>query len=167
MKSAKSKSKKHVKNNKNNFPKISVILILAFSTLLVLYVFKLATYQIKPVIETPKSENKIIPVEVGKNLEPDKNVSYNVPILMYHYVEYVTDTRDTFRKSMNIEPHIFESQIKTLKENGYTFLTASELNSIMNGYRMIPDKSVLSTFDDGQWDYATEVLLILKRYNAK
>ncbi len=167
MKSANSHLKKRKINRENNFPKISVVLIIAFSTLLVLYIFKLATYQIKPVIETPQSENKIIPIEVGKNLNPDKKTTYKVPILMYHYVEYVTDTRDTFRKSMNIEPPIFEEQIKTLKDNGYTFLTASELNSIMNGYRMMPDKPVLITFDDGHWDNATVVLPILKKYNAK
>ncbi len=30
--------------------------------------------------------------------------SINVPILMYHYVEYVTDKRDTIRQSLDIYP---------------------------------------------------------------
>jgi len=167
MKSAKSNHKNRKKKDKKYFPKISFLLILAFSALIILHILKLATHQIKPVVDTPSSDNKLIPAEVGKSLEPDKKITYSVPILMYHYVEYVTDTRDTFRKSMNIEPHIFEAQIKTLEENGYTFLTASELSNALNGYRMMPDKPVLITFDDGHWDNATDVLPILEKYNAK
>lgn len=157
-------SKKFRKKRKDKFPKFSVILILTFSTFLILYVYKLATYQLKPVVETPISENKKIPDDVNKNSEIR---SYKVPILMYHYVENITDTRDTFRKSMNIEPPIFEAQIKTLKDNGYTFMTASELSSAIDGYRMFPDKPVLITFDDGHFDNATVVLPILKKYHAK
>lgn len=93
--------------------------------------------------------------------------TFRVPILMYHYVEHVTDTRDTIRQSLAISPTMFESQMKTLKEAGYTFLTASELADIMDGKRRLPNKPVLITIDDGHWDIYTDILPILQKYNVK
>ncbi len=93
--------------------------------------------------------------------------SVHAPILVYHYVEYVTDERDTIRKSLNILPYIFIRQIETLKNAGYTFITASELIDIMDGITHAPKKPVLITFDDGYRDFYTDVFPILKKYNIR
>lgn len=89
-----------------------------------------------------------------------------IPVLMYHYVEYVNDPRDTTRKRLNIRPDIFEEQVKTLKDAGYTFLTAQEIGRILDGTMTAPEKSVALTFDDGHWDIDTTVLPILKKYKV-
>ncbi|MDO8657863.1 MAG: polysaccharide deacetylase family protein [Candidatus Levybacteria bacterium] len=93
--------------------------------------------------------------------------SLHAPILIYHYVEYVQDEKDTIRKSLNILPHIFIKQIETLKNAGYTFITASELIDIMDGKINTPQKPILITFDDGYRDFYTDVFPILKKYNVK
>lgn len=93
--------------------------------------------------------------------------SFRVPILMYHYVEYVTDKNDTIRESLNIKPHAFEAQVKTLKDAGYTFLYASDLGKILDGKKELPEKPVILTFDDGYLDFYTDVLPILKKHKAK
>lgn len=93
--------------------------------------------------------------------------SISVPILIYHYVEYVKDEKDTIRKSLNIPPSIFVKQIETLKNAGYTFITASELMDVMDGKIDSPLKPVIITFDDGYRDFYTDVFPILKRYNIK
>ena len=85
---------------------------------------------------------------------------------MYHYVEYVKDTKDTIRQSLNINPYVFEEQIKTLKEAKYTFLTARDLGRILDGKRTLPPKPILITIDDGHWDLDTDILPILQKYNA-
>lgn len=91
----------------------------------------------------------------------------HVPILMYHYVEYITDENDTIRRSLNINPDIFENQVKTLKDAGYTFLTVSELSEILNRQQPVPEKPVVLTFDDGHWDFRTVVMPILEKHGAK
>ncbi len=89
-----------------------------------------------------------------------------VPILMYHYVEVVTDTRDTIRQSLNIEPVVFEAQLQTLKGANYNFLTAKELGEIIDGKRPLPPKPIVLTFDDGHYDLATDVLPLLQKYQV-
>ncbi len=92
--------------------------------------------------------------------------SFRLPILIYHYVEYVTDERDTIRKSLNIEPHIFEAQIKSLRGAGYTFITPAQISQIETG-RIKIEKPVILSFDDGYRDFYTDVFPILKKHNIR
>lgn len=96
-----------------------------------------------------------------------KHMAYRIPILMYHYVEYVQDKGDTIRQSLDITPYTFEQQVKTLSDNGYTFLTAKELGDAIEGVSIPPKKSVVLTFDDGYRDFYTDAYPILKKYHAK
>lgn len=91
--------------------------------------------------------------------------SIKLPILIYHYVEYVTDERDTIRQSLNINPHTFENQITTLKDAGYTFITPSDIENLMESQKI--RKPIIISFDDGYEDFYTDVLPIIKRQNVK
>lgn len=93
--------------------------------------------------------------------------TFDVPILLYHYVEYVKDARDTIRRSLDITPYTFEHQVQTLKDGGYTFLTPKDLNTIIENKMALPKKSVILSFDDGYEDFYTDVLPILKKYNVR
>lgn len=90
-----------------------------------------------------------------------------VPILMYHYVEYVKDKHDTYRMKLDIVPAIFEEQIKTLSNEGYTFLSMKDLADGIDGKKALPKKPVVITLDDGHWDVYTDILPILQKYKAK
>lgn len=90
-----------------------------------------------------------------------------IPILMYHYVEVVTDKNDTIRQSLNILPSVFEKQVSTLLQDGYTFLTMSEVAEVLAGTRAPPSKAVALTFDDGHRDVATVVVPLLQRLQAR
>jgi len=87
-----------------------------------------------------------------------------VPILMYHYVEYNLDKNDYLRDSLNIPPHIFEHQIITLKDAGYTFVVPSEIYG--KSYKPV-QKPIILSFDDGYGDFYTDVYPILQKHNAK
>ncbi len=93
--------------------------------------------------------------------------TFRVPILMYHYVEYVKDKGDTIRISLNITPFTFEEEIKTLIGAGYTFMTNAELADVLDKKTTLPAKPILLTFDDGYRDFYTDVLPILKKYHVK
>jgi len=90
-----------------------------------------------------------------------------VPILMYHYVEYVKDKGDTIRQSLDTLPITFEKQLETLSNGGYTFMTMRELGDVFDGKRRLPDKPLILTFDDGYGDFYTDAYPLLKKYNAK
>ncbi len=91
-----------------------------------------------------------------------------IPILMYHYVEYVADKGDTIRQSLNITPYTFEKQLQTLADAGYTFLTASDMGTLFDGKKhTLPAKAIVITFDDGYRDFYTDVYPLLQKYHAK
>lgn len=119
----------------------------------------------KDISELPSEYRQVL----GSKTEPNakKTVSLKIPILMYHYVEYVADPGDKIRISLNIPPSVFENQVKTLQDAGYTFLTASEFDDIIGGKMKVPQKPVLLTFDDGYRDFYTDAYPILKKYNVK
>lgn len=90
-----------------------------------------------------------------------------VPILMYHYIEYVKNQHDTIRISLNTTPYTLEEEIKTLIGAGYTFMTNSELADCLDGKASLPQKPILLTFDDGYRDFYTDAYPILKKYHVK
>lgn len=109
-----------------------------------------------------------LPPEV-KNAKPQikSPIEVNIPILLYHYVEYVKDQGDTIRKSLDIMPFVLDAQIKTLKEAGYSFLTMADVANIIDGKVNAPSKPVVLSFDDGYRDFYTDVFPILKKYQVK
>ena len=84
----------------------------------------------------------------------------NIPILCYH------NLNPTTRGSMNMTPAKFESQIKWLKDNGFTIVPLKEAVDYLQGKRAsLPNKPVVITADDG-WQSDYEYLLpIVKKYN--
>ncbi|MBI5122789.1 polysaccharide deacetylase family protein [Candidatus Roizmanbacteria bacterium] len=166
--------RKKTKKSVNNFNKADLIkggLVLAAILVLIgigYFIRSMRQEKVKFKTETSRSIQRSLPAEVKKRVElASPSASMRVPILMYHYVEYVQDKNDTIRQSLNINPFIFEEQIKTLKNAGYTFMTARELGDVLDGKRLLPSNPLLLTFDDGHWDFSTDILPILKKYNVK
>lgn len=61
---------------------------------------------------------------------------------------------------INTRPDNFDSQLKALKDHGYSTITADQFKGFLAG-QPLPDKSVLLTFDDGyldNWVYAHPIL---------
>lgn len=115
-----------------------------------------------------KNQEKVLGVKIfNQNNQVALPTSIHVPILMYHYVEYVQDQGDKTRISLNTTPYTLEQEIKTLSEAGYAFLTTSELVDVFDGKKTLPQKPILLTFDDGYRDFYTDVYPILKKYNVK
>jgi peptidoglycan/xylan/chitin deacetylase (PgdA/CDA1 family) len=165
----KRKTKKLSKSNFNFKNYLYLLFVLLVVFMVGLFIDKFISSQIKTIVETSRSEVRKIPTSIEKQYQKEASISatFRVPILLYHYVEYVQDKKDTIRQGLNINPFIFDNQIKTLSEACFTFITAKELGEVLDGKRVLPKKPVLLTFDDGHWDLDTEVLPILKKYHAK
>lgn len=88
----------------------------------------------------------------------------NIPILLYHYVEYITNPEDTSRVSLTIFPNVFEMQILALKEAGYVFITPKDIPKAL---RDVSDqKYVILSFDDGYRTFYDYAYPILKKNNV-
>jgi len=88
--------------------------------------------------------------------------SYNIPILMYHYV---TDSDSA--QAMHLPKENFRRQIEYLKKNKYKFLTLDDVYQYKSQGRKFPRKSIVITFDDGYENIYDNALPILKEYGAK
>ncbi|MBI4039857.1 polysaccharide deacetylase family protein [Candidatus Daviesbacteria bacterium] len=133
--------------------------------MVVLLTFLVGKFYLKGFIFRP-AEMTQLPPDV-KTLDTAKEVvSLKVPVLLYHYVEFVKDQGDTIRKSLNILPPVFDAEIKTLKDANYTFITPSIIPDILSGKVKAPAKPVILSFDDGYRDFYTDVFPILKKYNV-
>lgn len=87
----------------------------------------------------------------------------DVPIIMYHSV--LKDT--ALSGKYVITPSELESDIKYLKDNGYSFVSGSDLINFTYDNNPLPEKPVMLTFDDGFYNNYGYVVPILKKYDAK
>lgn len=99
--------------------------------------------------------------------DPTQPIYYKIPILMYHYVEPVSDPRNKVRTALNTLPLTLEEQILTLKKANYTFLTNEQISDILDGKKDLPKNPIALTFDDGYRDFYEWAYPILKRENAR
>lgn len=141
-------------------------------TAAVIAYFFISPYFKAPVIDETKNMVTLPPEMVHvlgseTNIKTPPAISFRVPILMYHYVEYIKDSKDKIRISLHIPPNVFESQLQTLQENGYTFITTSDIDLALAGKIKLPPRPILITFDDGYRDFYTDVYPILKKHRAK
>jgi peptidoglycan/xylan/chitin deacetylase (PgdA/CDA1 family) len=89
-----------------------------------------------------------------------------VPILLYHYVEYVTDKHDAMRKLLDVTPQIFEQQLLTIMTAGYHPITPRQLAAYFDDQYILPSKPIILSFDDGYADFYTDVFPILQKHST-
>lgn len=149
-------------------PHHRIMIRILFIVLCCIGIFSLWITSNSYVRESPKSEFNRIPKDIEERLvSATSSAQVRIPILMYHYVEQVKNKNDRLRVALNVNPDIFEEQIKTLKEANYTFITAKDVGEILGGEQKLPANPIVLTFDDGHWDFETTVLPLLKKYQIK
>lgn len=93
-------------------------------------------------------------------------ISFDIRVtaLVYHSIN---ENYPVSKLALYVKPEVFENQISTLKNNGFSFITYKDIEDWkLKGIRP-PKKSVIITFDDGYEDNFTNTLPILQKYNAK
>jgi len=84
----------------------------------------------------------------------------NIPILCYH------NLNPTIPGSMSMTPEKFESQVKWLKDNGFSIIPLKEAVEFLQGKRFsLPKKAIVVTVDDGWQSVYTYMQSIVKKYN--
>ncbi len=124
----------------------------------------IAPYYDKSAFSLPQDLEKS--KEAASSTESAKPV-VKLPIIMYHYIEYVKDQGDLIRKKLDITPANFEAQLKSLKEANYITYFVKDVPKLLVDKNMRSGKDVILTFDDGYEDFYTDALPILKKYQMK
>lgn len=91
---------------------------------------------------------------------------FAVPVLMYHRVADLTplESRSRLMRDLTVSPKDFEEQIRTLRNSGFQFLLASEIEDAVKFGTPLPEKGVAVTLDDGYEDNFRVALPILRKY---
>jgi peptidoglycan/xylan/chitin deacetylase (PgdA/CDA1 family) len=109
-----------------------------------------------------------IPEEILKErIATESAFTARIPIVMYHYVEYVDRTKDQTRADLSTAPSTLEKQIFSLKMANYNFLFVRQIPDIVSQKNSVPPRPVVLTFDDGYEDFYFNVMPILKKFQAK
>lgn len=144
----------HLKKKKQTFLALFIVLLLACTVVFVLN-------------ENDKTKEELTPqASIEKGVTPFEGIpvindNRGVPILCYHHVSEDNPSKS----SIVVTKEKFREHIKTLKDNGYTTLTMSQLNDYLFNNKPIPEKSVMITFDDGYDDNYSNAFPILKEFN--
>lgn len=85
-----------------------------------------------------------------------------LPILMFHYV--TSDEDQLPKDSNNIDVTTFENELKALKEQGYTTVSAADAQRVLTTKEKPSNKLVWLTFDDGSVTMYTRIFPLLKKY---
>lgn len=92
-------------------------------------------------------------VRTVKNTATEENHKTNgLAICMYHYV-YDKDNPPQKLNANYIEVDALEEELKYLVENDYFFPTWEEVRKYIDGELLLPEKSVVLTFDDGSKNF--------------
>ena len=89
---------------------------------------------------------------------------FYLPVLMYHQISEKSNRLGEYV----ISPKEFEDDLKLLKELGYeTITTADLIKYAESGYRKVPEKAIMITFDDGYLSDYIYAFPLLEKYEMK
>ena len=95
--------------------------------------------------------NNGVEAKVVRQIEVLQNTEYEtagLPICMYHYVYDPASPPENIDNSF-ISTDALEEEMKYLHENGYYFPSWQEVRDYVDGKLLLPEKSIVLTFDDG------------------
>lgn len=95
--------------------------------------------------------NNGVEAEAVREIEILANTAYStpgLPICMYHYVYDPASPPDNL-DSNYISTETLAEEMNYLHENGYYFPTWQEVRDYVDGKLLLPEKSIVLTFDDG------------------
>lgn len=90
--------------------------------------------------------------EVKNTATEEKHKTNGLAICMYHYV-YDKDNPPDKINSNYIEVDALEEELKYLVDNNYFFPTWEEIRQYIDGKILLPEKSIVLTFDDGSRNF--------------
>lgn len=105
---------------------------------------------------------------VTREISVEPNTDYGapgLPICMYHYVYDENDPPDDLQRRYGnyIEQSDLEEELMWLKEEGYYFPTWEEVRKYVDGRLLLPEKSIVLTFDDAAYTFLEYGIPVLEK----
>lgn len=88
-----------------------------------------------------------------------------VPILMYHHIN--SGIPSYGNPNLYVNEELFIKEMKYLTDNDYNTITIDDLVEALKKKIKLPKKSIIITFDDGNYDFYTKAFPILKKLKLK
>ncbi|MBQ7654342.1 MAG: polysaccharide deacetylase family protein [Clostridia bacterium] len=102
-------------------------------------------------------------IQISPLSKENSDEKVDLPVIMYHQV---TDKNSRIGKYC-VSVSQLESDLKHIKENGYTTVTVNDLLSFVSEKKEIPKKPVMITFDDGFESIKEYVVKLMDEYDMK
>lgn len=103
----------------------------------------------KIIYSVADEKGRITTVEREVEVLPNTQYSTNgLPICMYHYVYDANNPPEKIDSNF-ITVETLAEEMKYLHDNGYYFPTWQEVRDYVEGKQLLPEKSIVITFDDG------------------
>ncbi len=100
----------------------------------------------------------ILGVSVALYVRALRKDTVPLPVLMYHHLDQVAGN------DWVVTPEQFETQMRTISENGWHSVTVDQLIACVDEGAALPEKPVLITFDDGYTSNLEIAAPILEKY---
>jgi peptidoglycan/xylan/chitin deacetylase (PgdA/CDA1 family) len=100
----------------------------------------------------------------GESLPLRRTSQFAVPVLMYHRISELPPGAGPLLRDLTVSPVDFERQVRYLAENGYSILSAGEVERAVRLGEPLPEQAVALTLDDGYEDNFAQAFPILRRY---
>ncbi len=92
-----------------------------------------------------------------------RSAALHVPILVYHSVMPHHPGQTPVQVRFDVDPQVFEQQLRYLKDNGYEVINMEKLIDALANGATLPAKPVVINFDDGWFNQYRYALPILSR----
>lgn len=119
----------------------------------------------KIIYSVADEKGRITTVEREVEVLPNTQYSTNgLPICMYHYVYDANNPPEKIDSNF-ITVETLAEEMKYLHDNGYYFPTWQEVRDYVEGKQLLPEKSIVITFDDGP-NYMDLGIPVLEQYET-
>lgn len=105
-------------------------------------------------------------IQTGQNTATEENHKTNgLAICMYHYVYDKSNPPEDLNNNY-IDVQTLEEELQYLTENNYYFPTWEEVRQYVSGELLLPEKSVVLTFDDGSVSFLDLGVPLFNKYKV-
>lgn len=134
------------------------------AALIIIAVASFATLYFKKLAYSAVTASATKTVDTAAKPAPEQRQAH-LPILVFHHIREYQPTDSKNDRTFIVPPKDFDAEMKYLADNGYSFITISQLTDYLTGGAELPQKSIAITFDDGDVNQYNLAFPILKKYN--
>jgi len=144
---------------------IKKILLIPF-----LFLFSGCVHQVSapliPEMDIPSSTQKLSPVVQEEKLETLVGNIFYLPVLLYHHIGDPPEGASEDTKAWYVSSENFEAALQFIDESGYHPIFFGQLLEYLE-MGVLPENSVVISFDDGAIDFYENAFPLLQKYHIK